>query len=694
MKQERILRVLKGLNLDENAIGLYQKLLYQGPKTVSEISMITNMNYDEIIYALEQLENVNLVDKIPGVPERYEILPPYYIFIKIFTDLSDEILNFSSLISKNIEENINQVTGNINAVRSRIMGFLEDIKGRISGEVNRVVEKVLSEVEGEFEGIIGIIEESVEESMSMLDMEMNRVYGLLMTSTERTISGILQDANEMNKTIENIQNEVKITIRSTLREKLNSLTETSKKLLDERVANIEKIIESTTTLFNNLEDVLEKSVKSLYELLKESVEQNLNDAKEKLLDKLTNSSEKVSLLVNKVNSLISEKKEENKDLFGLQADLKQIELTVRECKTITSLEFEDIYNEIIKSLERDRESLIKYLKENLEKEKTSFLEGIRESILDLRNNLREIIIKELPVISEETETVINTINEKISEVIQNSREIASRLQKIYEEAGNSTLKVYKELRDKIKENYKIMIENVKQNLRNKVNELTKSVETSLLKISTELNRILMEPFEEVNRIVEEGHKNLKKTLDDMLEMGIKERVEALKRELSETLINLDEFYKEIETRRIEIRSKVWPVRGITAIKAYMKDALKRAKHIVLIISPKLEWLPIKELSELGENTRVQIAVNFNRESAEELEKIDKLKTTLKKVMIRYYPRKIVLGFIVDDREGLFAPIPDEITDEETVEAIASASREYIMAFRDYLAQAWTSAENV
>jgi len=218
--------------------------------------------------------------------------------------------------------------------------------------------------------------------------------------------------------------------------------------------------------------------------------------------------------------------------------------------------------------------------------------------------------------------------------------------------------------------------------------MVKVIEMASDALQKQANNIMKSVLDVVNQNIT----SLRNEFEKILSENIEKEVDKIINSFKESKQMMEELYKETVKTEAPALEPLWVVRGLTGISAHIEDMLSRAKSIVLIVTPDPKLIPVEKVLQLEKLVRVQIVSQFNTSNDEHLAIINKLKSR-ERTFIRTNKRVIVLGSIVDDKEAIFASVPDEM-DEERIMGIATTSHEWVMASHDLLAYTWTTSEDV
>lgn len=199
---------LSRLGLSNEAQRIYSESLGLGALTIAEITMLTDMEYETVSRSIEELKKFELVKEITGVPPRYEMLPPYKLFVNQFTQFGSLLTEFSGKIRVSVVESIKDMERET-----------QKFESQVKGELSRTIENVTKEIE---EKLTEIIES-------------------LKTTTRQTLQ------NQTDTLVDNVTNVIK------------SNTETLRRVFERALSEIvEREIENMVNQFNDGKSVLEE----------------------------------------------------------------------------------------------------------------------------------------------------------------------------------------------------------------------------------------------------------------------------------------------------------------------------------------------------------------------------------------------------------------------------------------------------
>ncbi|MGQ4891653.1 MAG: helix-turn-helix domain-containing protein [Candidatus Njordarchaeia archaeon] len=188
---------LSKLGLSEESQKIYSESLGLGALTIAEITMITGIDYETVSRSIEELKKFELVKEIRGAPPRYEMLPPYKLFVSQFTQFGNLLTEFSGKIRVSVVESIKDM-------ERETQKFEEQVKG----ELSKTIETVTREIEEKLTEIIESLKTTTKQTLqNQTDALVNNVTNVIKSNTE-TLRKVFERALSeiVEKEIENMVN--------------------------------------------------------------------------------------------------------------------------------------------------------------------------------------------------------------------------------------------------------------------------------------------------------------------------------------------------------------------------------------------------------------------------------------------------------------------------------------------------------
>lgn len=658
---------MQSIGLPENLEEIYWPLLEEGLLTNQEVALSLSISQSEAKKATQTLREKGLALKVGETPTRYLFLPPYSLFLKLLTRIQSEI---------------------------------EDLTDRIGGEVEERIESPLKSIFS--------LKENITEVSHRFEENLTKFNETTQKTTESLKKHIKEDLKEISGSLSNLKSryqEFKENLRDQLSENLETSTENVKEKFSEE---LEELTETVQAEFNTIKEKNQKLRASL-----ETVEEINVEHVQKIVH------ERVKERENKIRQRIKEieerKKRVEKDVFNL----------IEKFDERVSGDLSDLKNKIIKTLEPLRgeeeqtigsksEALqrkVEKLEEQIDERLDEVKEEFKENLANLLEGFRDQVNETFEGLETEITEKFESLSQKIDETETKSRKTTGRAEyadvvqkefdKLESNAETHLLSIKEDLLEELRELIGRTGANISTELENIEGKVIKSkdkavgevakVQTTVTKniepLTEELTSNLESISEKLESQVRESKSEIKEGVRTKIERGTKEAISPIAPSIDKTR----EMIEKIKEQELKGK-KIWLMKGLDRIQAYLKDALSRAQRMVLIVTPDPTYLPLEQISDLKRTVSLRIAMGYDQFQYEH-RKVKGVLSKLKRVQIRRDEKKLVFGVIVDDEEGFFAPVTEK---EEMGELLAMTTnaREWILAFHDILQYSWSLAKRI
>jgi len=338
----------------------------------------------------------------------------------------------------------------------------------------------------------------------------------------------------------------------------------------------------------------------------------------------------------------------------------------------------------------------------------SMLDSLRTEMGNLRTQYLETFTENVKKLESQLTQTRERLIRKLSERISNLKRTGEEMAQNFSNRLEQTVQSFDELTNKIEEETLSSLLRLGEETKTSLNEmrtrLSQEAEKSSRELMTALEDLKKSSINEIResseRIVgdivgriEQSTSRLRTVFESILSESMLKEIREMLNVFSEGQRAMQELYEETVRREAPFLAKVWVVKGLNGILAHIQDMISRAKSIVLIVTPSIEYVPVDQILKLGGFVRVQIAAGIELSRAIHVNVLEKLKSR-DRTLIRHYKRGILLGAIVDDKEAIFATLPETVSNPEEIMGVATTSHEWVMAAHDFLSYAWTTAEDV
>ncbi|MHA1713591.1 MAG: helix-turn-helix domain-containing protein [Candidatus Ranarchaeia archaeon] len=192
MKSSVTATTLKDLGLNDDQIDIYLNLLGRGPLTLGEAVLALKKDYDTIQAAVELFVEKGIVVRIDSVPERFEAVPPYEVFLKRFESFAKEFETIKSEISGTLEEGVQRLGKSFAEIGSRIPEAMRvDVSGlgKIADDLAKMLEEMLDEQVKAFQQRIV---DTLEERLADLKTAFDKTGQEELMKTQKDFSQLIQ----------------------------------------------------------------------------------------------------------------------------------------------------------------------------------------------------------------------------------------------------------------------------------------------------------------------------------------------------------------------------------------------------------------------------------------------------------------------------------------------------------------------
>ncbi len=205
-------RTLSNLGISNLATEIYLKSLGLGALTVAEVAMITKKNYDEVSAALEELKRHDLVKEIKSVPPRYEMLPPYKLFVNQFSSFGDMLKEFNDKIKVSITQSLQEINKRTEEFETSVKGELTKTIEGLSGEIEKLFQELMKKViEMASQALSSKTDEilkNITQTIAMNVQTLRESFEKFMTeAVEKQVSQVINSFNEGKMVLEELYNE-------------------------------------------------------------------------------------------------------------------------------------------------------------------------------------------------------------------------------------------------------------------------------------------------------------------------------------------------------------------------------------------------------------------------------------------------------------------------------------------------------
>lgn len=572
------------MSLSEEEEAVYKIVLRNGPITVGEVALYVKKPYEEVHSILRALRERELIVQLPGIVERYIVMPPYKAFTEYLGDVKSTVEEELAVSKKNLEKYLAKTEKTIKKISKGISKSLdESIETLKSGlaSTRTIIEKLgnksLKDLEkslkdlsissaelfenlrSEEENILtamrenfrNLINETSKSSFSILHEWKNKIYTIFSEEVEVFEKNINKLKARSLSTLNGTVRDIEANLSNISSEFLNTLTEVA----DEVSKTSRQISEVLSTSYKNALTLFETSSSEIRNKATEILSESLYLQREKILNLssfLNKSASDLSLFFNNSVSEIRNNVEYNLNTW-LEEEEKYLGSLLEKNRNLVS----SSKTIAIESLDKASTQLIDKL--------SSLKNAISELLKDINVNVNNYLQKDLKRVKEEFSSTREEINQLLLENFSDYEKILTTLEKNTVNILNTSVTALMETQSIVEEGIQSKLastlENYQLTVRDLLESITKSVRTIKEVVESEISSLKGRFQSELNAHVEkfaDEMNMLKKEVEKIVSSSLsklKEHTDTAKKTVRETISTaLNDIKMIVETLEKKLAS--------------------------------------------------------------------------------------------------------------------------------------------